>query len=931
MNRVLVLGVVTVVGAALVVSSQAAKAPDDNGIYVGNPKVYDDAALEYMLKAAQAKVAQLSGFDQTSLTKNLGTLQGASADQSQVAAQVSGLPKPGATAQAVSPVSPTQPTLPAFTLPSSFSPSAADLLNEQTQLNFQLSNLQLLLEGALSDQFVEGTTVGKPRVTLGFPITVTVPPGFQYREAVAEVEISVCSPPGSYSGNPDDKSGNAPSLMNLIPQEKIYNVASIVSNTASIGGGAIAGVLNFGGGLLRGRQTFYIVQDVDTLAIPRPSRVLQCPAQVVAMKADLMKVTNHPSLKFNAVTFAWQFRPVLGQNVVRDGTRQTFAQISMPPPLQPVACSTTVYAQSRWRRYDLKTGRVGYVIPGTEGKLDIRQVASYDQAPSPRAVTAEDNGDGTVTVKANGTFKAGTKVRIGSQILDSTNPLLFDQNATDIRFTASGTALALVGARLVNRDGSESPVQPGQEPPVTSCSAPLAATDAKATKKHTDKKAAAEKKAADKAALEKAAAEKAAAEKKAADKAALEKAAAEKAAAEKAAAEKAVADKAAVTVKALTDSTSTVTIMLTGDDQPKFGEIPVVVIGNQVFGLRNNPFLEGILESGHNDHVKLVVANDLLRANRTLKWVRLFDASQPHEFPIPKVSGFVSFASPAITLLSSGLLSSGLPPKETADKSAVTPPATPPPAPGVSPPKDSADKSTPVPPATPQPVPAVTAPKNGADKSTPVLPVPSPSPPAVAPPKDGADRSAPAPAPAKDTETEKPPTFSRYAIAGQHMQGLKIVSPENTHFDNIPNTDTLKTFSLQDTVAAKLKSIIVQKDDEAPIVLPLPAPPAPAPASGSTTAKTSINPQKPPPIAASSKTLDLTGTGMDQVVAVFYNLTPLPFTAPTDKTLTLTFLGPQGTALAPALSSPGITVVFVYADKSLVPYFIPVAAAAPAH
>jgi hypothetical protein len=822
-----------VVGAALVVSSQAAKAPGDNGIYVGNPKVYDEASLENLQRATLAKVAQLSGFDQLSLTKNLGTLQGASADQTQVAAQVSGLPKPGATAQAVSPNSPTQPTLPSFTLPSSFSPSAADLLNEQTQLNFQLTNLQLLLQGAVSDQFVDGTAVGRPRVTLGFPITVTVPPGFQYREAVAEVEISVCSQPAFYDESLG-KSSNAPSVVNLIPQEKTYNVASIVSKTTSIGGGAVAGVVNFGGGLLRGHQTFYIVQDVDTLAIPRPPRALQCAAQVVTMKSDLtMEVTSDPTLKYNAATFAWQFRPVLGQKVVRDGTRQTFAQIAMPQPsFYPVPCSTTVYVRSRWRRYDLKTGRVGNVIPGTERELDPLQVASYDQAPSPSGVTAEDNGDGTLTVEAHGTFKAGTKVRIGSQILDSSNPL-FDQNSTDIRFTASGSALALVGAQLVYGDGREYPVHPGPQDlrAGVSCPAPPQATDEKASKKRADKKAAADK-AAPSRVDEKAAADKA---KAAAKKAAADGEAAYKAAAERAASEKPVA------VEALTDSTSTLTIPLTGDDQPAYGEIPVVVIGNQVFGLLNNPFAERTVQQ-----VKLVVTNDLLRANRMLKWVRLFHAGLPRQIPIPNVSGFVSFASPAITLLSSGLLSTGLPPKDSPDKSIVA-----------------------------------------------------------------------------------PPTFSRYAIAGQHMDGLEIVSP-NTDWDT-PNTDTLKTFLLPDTVAAKLKGVIVQKDDEAPIALPLPAPPAAAAASGTTPAKPPIDPQKPPLIPASSKTLDLTGTNTNQVVAVFYNFTPLSFTAPDDKKLTLTFLGPQGAALVPPLSSPGITVIFVYADKSLFPYFISVAAPPPAH
>src|SRR5271157_4995118 len=160
-------GISLVMGAALLSAALRAQS-GGNGIYVGDPKVYDNAALQSMLTAAQQKLATFSGYDQSSLTGQLGKMQGANVDQSQNSLQLNISPKPGATTQQTSQNS--QP--PSFTLPSSFAPSAADLLNEQTQLNFQLTSLQLLLEGALSDKFVEGSTYGKSQVTLGFPIAI---------------------------------------------------------------------------------------------------------------------------------------------------------------------------------------------------------------------------------------------------------------------------------------------------------------------------------------------------------------------------------------------------------------------------------------------------------------------------------------------------------------------------------------------------------------------------------------------------------------------------------------------------------------------------------------------------------------------------------------------------------------------------------------
>jgi hypothetical protein len=529
--------------------------------------------------------------------------------------------------------------------------------------------------------------------------------------------------------------------VNIIPREKTYNVASIVSKSASVGGGAIAGVVNFGGSLIRGRQTYYLVQDQDTLALPEP------PASGICSSGK-------------AVTFVWQFRPVLGQKVVRDGVRQTFAQIAMPPGSTAVACSAKVQIHTSWRRYDVKTGRVGDPIAGTEGD-STSHVPSYDLQPAPTGVVTQDNGDGTVTVIATGGFKTGMRVRIGTQVIDATSPALFEQNAHYIKFIASASSIALMGAFLVNRDGTEAQViQPriGATAP-SGCQTAVSPISGTGT------------------------------------------------------AQAAPPPPTAVTPAPFTDTTSMVTLPVDPADLPGPVEVAVVVIGTQVFGLMNSPFF-----SNDGKNVALIVSNDLLRVNNQIKWMKLFSNTPPHTYAIQAASGF---AVSGIALLASGVTNS-----------------------------------------------------QGSGSGL----------------------------------------GSLFAISGSNIKNLKVLIPANTP-DGEYNADTIRTIWLSGDQVQNFKSVVVQNPGGAPMVLALPK----AAGAGTTPAKPSLDPQPAAGIAATAKTLTITGGGMSQVAAVLSGGTPLAFTAPTDKSLTLTL---------PALSTPGITVVFIYMDKSLQPYFIPVAGAA---
>ena len=199
----------------------------DNGISVQPPKIYDDMSLQLMLNSVRSQLAAVQGVSQSGLLGSIGALSGGSSVQNSFAAQVSGGPPlpqtqltangptsqtqtvtgatPGVTVTTTAPnqstvtttPTPTAPTasLPSgtgFGLPSTFGGNALNTLNEQMQLSYEIANLELLLEGSLSDRLVAGGPSPKPRSTIGFPITINPPT--EYKNAVAIVEVEVAPP-----------------------------------------------------------------------------------------------------------------------------------------------------------------------------------------------------------------------------------------------------------------------------------------------------------------------------------------------------------------------------------------------------------------------------------------------------------------------------------------------------------------------------------------------------------------------------------------------------------------------------------------------------------------------------------------------------------------------------------------------------------------
>ena len=436
-----------------------------NGIFVLPPKIYDDTSLQLMLNSARAQLASLQTISSTPQQSALGALSGGSSVQNSFGAQFSGGPSLGpvqqtnngptseiATVTGTSPsvtvtnnaanqstvttvTPPTAPSvsLPAssgFGLPTTFGANALDILNEQMQLTYEVTNLELLLEGSLSDRFVANTRLQKTRTTVGFLITIDPPK--QYKRAVAVVEVEA----ETAMGNTFDV--EPPAITALLPREKTYNVAAITNKQASIGAGFATAVFQGGFSFLHARSTYYMVKDQDTIALQLPTE------------------------KSRTTVFAWQFKPVLGQKYVQSGMRQTFVQLAVPI-LATATVAGVVHVKTYWREFDEKTGKSGDVIPGSLRVYDASDLAVFNTAPSIEKVRYEDLGGGQLEVKISGRFISGTYARIGNTYFQAGTPG-FTLEPTLLRFTVAASDVIKNHPKLVSRDGTEVPIAPPNDP-----------------------------------------------------------------------------------------------------------------------------------------------------------------------------------------------------------------------------------------------------------------------------------------------------------------------------------------------------------------------------------------------------------------------------------------------------------------------------------
>jgi len=315
-----------------------------NGISVGEPKVFDNRTLQIMLDTLSASLQSLQSqpfVDQKKLADALATIQGFHSNESNTAVSLLGPSTPtvtstpsagtttlvpsSVTTTGVTPAAPQLTEIPAFSgFTPNFGPSAGDLLNDSTNLNYQITNLRMILERALSDRLAGDKE--RLQTVLGFNVTIDPPQTAADSVAVVEITLKAAGQTGS---------GVTPglSLVALMPQANTYNAAALSSRSNAFGGSAVVNTFQVGLSSRTREQTFYLYRDADTVAYERMS----------ANPGELV--------------LGWMFRPVLGRRSVAPGFRQLFAVAALPGADCDTCTPQKLLATVRtyWKKYDGKT------------------------------------------------------------------------------------------------------------------------------------------------------------------------------------------------------------------------------------------------------------------------------------------------------------------------------------------------------------------------------------------------------------------------------------------------------------------------------------------------------------------------------------------------------------------------------------------------
>ncbi len=373
-----------------------------NGITVMPPKYYDQRSLESMLDAARKAYSQVAFPNLTELYAKIGGVQGATAEQTITAAAVqiggssekSGAPPELKEPKALIPFEP------------QFSLAASDILAQQQQLYYEFAGLSLLAENSITDRVLEQSGTGcldrvyftpRSRPVIGFNINIEQPPC--YADAVADVDVIVCP------GSSDSQDSESPFVVNMVPQAKTYNVASMRRDVSSIGFGAVVGMAQLGGAGSRQSESVYLVKDTDTVAFQRA----RC---------------ANDSERAGGAHFAWQFRPVLGQRMLEPASRNVYVTLALPvdcfkPWLAKVFVTTSwhriVKDRGVWKGVDPNPieGTVNEQIP-----MLLYFPSSYSVQKGMRHVENvlwEDAGDGKIAIVILGRFDPGYVISIGGQ------------------------------------------------------------------------------------------------------------------------------------------------------------------------------------------------------------------------------------------------------------------------------------------------------------------------------------------------------------------------------------------------------------------------------------------------------------------------------------------------------------------------------------
>jgi hypothetical protein len=504
-SRGLALGAVIAIVIALGQFSTNVQilAQSDNGISVGDPKIFDNRALALMLEALNESLRATTVIDGTKLAATFGNLQGFQQDAIARSFSLQGAPLPGIvetskltganenltggatttttvqpsgavtanvitnesqkatsgtenSTQTTTPArSPVTPALPGFLTPPTFTPqfgpNGGDLLTDQVNLTYQIVNLRLLLDRALTDRLYGDAP--RLQAVLGFNVSLDPPRDSQDSAAFVEITLTTVPPKDGPAAEPV-------SVVAVMPQEKTYNSAALSNRANAFGGSAVSSVFSIGYNEQRQSQTFYLYRDNDTIAFERMS--------------------DSPT----ETTFGWSFRPVLGRRSVSPGARQMFAVISLPyADVKASEIPVKVSIKTYWRHFDqkLKTSSEsrtfwqnmarGLSLGTAQDRPRGGDVAIVKTVAVPTTTKFQDNltpqvgsiewdliGEANAMVRVRGSnFFQGTEVRLGtSRFLSAADGLTLK---SDKAFDLIAPASALMSnGFVVGRYGSAEPL-----------------------------------------------------------------------------------------------------------------------------------------------------------------------------------------------------------------------------------------------------------------------------------------------------------------------------------------------------------------------------------------------------------------------------------------------------------------------------------------
>jgi hypothetical protein len=440
-----------------------------NGIAVGRAQQFDNRSLSLILEQLDASLQKLN-FVSQSLAQNsdvlqesrsadwsrslsLGSLLGKSSTpadkspdpdagsaQSDKQAADSGQGADAGSDAAKSKASAGGADKPGFS--PQFGSAAGDVLTDQMNLAYQIINLRVLNERALSDRLRNGAA--RLQVVLGFQVSIN-PPSYA-RDCVAVAEIELMLPGGA----------EPISVVAMIPQEKTYNAATLSSSSDSLDGSVVSAPWRIGGALGRKQSAVFLHRDSDTATFERNPGWL----------AGAFGMRRRKSVDPALTAFGWEFRPVLGRRSVSPGARQMLAVVSLPledsEGQAERAPLLRVRTRTYWRRYHRRqqTSSVRLslwplfwagqqTVESAWYEAPVLRTADIQSWLSPKVAKVDwtDVGGGVAIVLVEGgNFFSGTEVTIGG--------VRYRAGDGNLVLRWASTSSALCGCRARGKDSA---------------------------------------------------------------------------------------------------------------------------------------------------------------------------------------------------------------------------------------------------------------------------------------------------------------------------------------------------------------------------------------------------------------------------------------------------------------------------------------------